>query len=426
MTKLSALALIAALLLLAGCSKQAATPVAAAEGPKRVTVPVAQATTRTVPAGFDVTGAFVAEESSDIAPHVPGRVIATPVNAGDFVRQGQVIAEFEHRDAQLRVDQAKAQLNQATAAMRQAQSRIGYGGNGAFDPSQMPEVAAANAAYQSAKAQAKLAAADANRFAALVATGDVSRSNFEKVRTQQETADAQANAARQQYEAALNGARQAWGGVEGSQAAVEAARAQLAQAEKSLADTTIRAPFDGFISDRPVAAGEHVGLANKLATIVKIGSMKLELQTPEQRASQVKTGMTVTARVAAWPDRVFTGKVTAVNPSVNPASRIFLVEARFDNPKSELRPGMFSTARIQLPGGESAVFVPRTAVQRDKTTDSFQLFTIENGVARLKVVVPGEADGDQIRIVNGLTGNETVAAGGLANLFDGVPVEAKQ
>jgi multidrug efflux pump subunit AcrA (membrane-fusion protein) len=424
MTRLYPIALLAALLVLAGCSKQSATPVAAAEA-KRVSVPTAQASTRTVPAGFDVTGAFVAEESSDIAPHVPGRVIATPVDAGDFVRQGQVIAEFEHRDAQLRVEQAKAQLNQATAAMRQAQSRIGYGGNGAFDPSLMPEVAAANAAYQSAKAQAKLAAADANRFAALVATGDVSRSNFEKIRTQQETADAQANAARQQYEAALNGARQAWGGVEGSQAAVEAARAQLAQAEKALADTTIRAPFDGFISDRPVAAGEHVGLANKLATIVKIGSMKLELQTPEQRASQVKTGMTVTARVAAWPDRLFTGKVTAVNPSINPASRIFLVEARFDNPKSELRPGMFSTARIQLPGGESAVFVPRTAVQRDKTTDSFQLFTIENGVARLKVVVPGEADGDQLRIVNGLTGNETVATGGLANLYDGVPVEAK-
>ena len=426
MTKLYPIALIIALVLLAGCSKQTATPVAAAEGPKRVSVPTAQASTRTVPAGFDVTGAFVAEESSDIAPNIPGRVIATPVDAGDFVRQGQVIAEFEHRDAQLRVDQAKAQLNQATAAMRQAQSRIGYGGNGAFDPSQMPEVAAANAAYQSAKAQAKLAAADANRFAALVATGDVSRSNFEKVRTQQETADAQANAARQQYEAALNSARQAWGGVEGSHAAVEAARAQLAQAEKALADTTIRAPFDGFIADRPVAAGEHVGLANKLATIVKIGRMKLELQTPEQRASQAKTGMTVTARVAAWPDRVFTGKVTAVNPSINPASRIFLVEARFDNPKSELRPGMFSTARIQLPGGENAVFVPRTAVQRDKTTDSYQLFTIENGVARLKVVVPGEVEGDQIRIMSGLTGNETVATAKLAELYDGGPVEARK
>jgi multidrug efflux pump subunit AcrA (membrane-fusion protein) len=420
------LALIATLIVLTGCSRPAATPVSAAEAPKRIAVPTVQPSTRTVPAGFDVTGAFAADESSDIAPLVAGRVVATPVNAGDFVRAGQTVAELDHRDAQLRVDQAKAQLAQATAAMRQAQSRIGYGGNGTFDPSQMPEVAAARAAYESAQAQAKLAAADARRFGNLVATGDVSRSNFEKVRTQQQTADAQANAARQQYEAALNGARQAWGGVEGSQAAVEAARAQLAQAEKALADTTIRAPFDGFITDRPVAAGEYVALSNKIATIVKIGSMKLELQAPEQRASQVNTGMTVNARVAAWPARVFTGKVTAVNPSVNPASRVFIVEARFDNPKAELRPGMFSTARVLLPGGENAIFVPKTAVQRDKTTDSYQLYTVENGVARMKVVVPGDVDGDSIRIVSGLAGNETVATARLADLYDGAPVEARQ
>ena len=67
--------------------------------------------------------------------------------------------------------------------------------------------------------------------------------------------------------------------------------------------------------------------------------------------------------------------------------------------------------------------MPRAAVPRDKTTDSYQLFTIENGVARLKVVVPGEADGDSIRILSGLTGNETVATGRLAELYDGVAVE---
>ena len=86
----------------------------------------------------------------------------------------------------------------------------------------------------------------------------MSRSAYEKYRTQQETAEAQANAARQQYQAALNGARQGWGGVENAQAAVDASRALFAQAEKALADTTIRAPFDGFLTARPVAAGEYV------------------------------------------------------------------------------------------------------------------------------------------------------------------------
>jgi membrane fusion protein (multidrug efflux system) len=175
-----------------------------------------------------------------------------------------------------------------------------------------------------------------------------------------------------------------------------------------------------------VAAGEYVALNNKIATVVKVGVLKLQLQTPEQRASQVKVGMPVQARVAAWPDRLFSGKVTAINPAIDPASRVFTVEARFENSGAALRPGMFATAKVMLPGGENAVFVPRTAVIRDKTTDSFQVFTIENGAARLRVVVPGETDGDSIRILNGLAGNETVATARLGELYDGAAVDVRQ
>ena len=425
MNRLLIAATLIAPVFLAGCSNSHPAAAANPAGPKTVTVSAAQAVTRTVPAGFQETGSFVADETSDIAPMVAGRVLSTPVDVGDFVKQGQVICELDHRDAQLRLDQAKASLEQATAGLRQTQSRIGFSGQGKFEPAQLPEAIAARAALESAQAQARQAAADAKRFENLVASGDVSRSAFERARTQQETAEAQANAAKQQYEAALNGARQGWGGVENAQASVEGARSQLAQAEKALADTTIHAPFDGFVTDRPVAAGEYVALSNKIATIVRIGAMKLQLQTPEQRAARGKVGMTVLARVAAYPDRDFTGRITAVNPSVDPNSRVFILEARFDNPKGELRPGMFANARVILPGGESAIFVPRTAVVRDKTTDSFQIFTIENNTARLRVVVPGEVEGDQIRVVNGLAGNETVAVTAQHELFDGAPVQVR-
>ncbi len=424
MNRLVIIPILTASLLLAGCSSGHEAVAAGPAGPKKVNVTTAQAVTRTVPASFQETGTFIADETSDIAPMVAGRVIATPANLGDFVRQGQTICELDHRDAQLRLDQARAALDQATAAVRQSQSRIGFSGQGKFDPAMLPEAIAARASLESAQAQARQAAADAKRYENLVASGDVSRSAFERARTQQETADAQVNAARQQYEATLNGARQSWGAVENSQASLEGFRAQLAQAEKGLADTTIRAPFDGFITARPVAAGEYVALSNKIATIVRIGVMKLQLQTPEQRAARGKLGMTVLARIAAYPDRDFTGKITAVNPSVDPNSRVFILEARFDNPKGELRPGMFATARVLLPGGESAVFVPRTAVVRDKTTDSFQVYTIDNNTAHLRVVVAGEVDGGQIRIVNGLNGNETVATNSQSELFDGAPVQA--
>ena len=122
-----------------------------------------------------------------------------------------------------------------------------------------------------------------------------------------------------------------------------------------------------------------MALTAKIATMVRIGTLKLQLQTPEQRALTRKVGMTVVARVAAYPDREFTGKVSAVNPRVDPNSRVFILEARFDNPDNALRPGMFSTARVMLPGGEDAIFVPRSAVVRDKTTDSIQVYAVQDG-----------------------------------------------
>lgn len=408
-------------LAIAGCASKEKVIAAGPAEKKPTVVPTAIAVARTVPADFQETGSFAADEISDVAPMVAGRVVSTPVNVGDRVKQGQVICELDHRDAQLKLDQARAQLNEATASVRQVQSRIGWSA-GTFDPKKVPEVAAAQANYESAQAQARLAAADSRRYANLVATGDVSKSAFDKVHTQQETAEAQANAARQQYEAALNSARQSYEVVSTSQASLEAVKAQLAQAEKALADTIIRAPFDGFITARPVAAGEYVALTNKIATIVKIGTLKLQLQTPEQRAAQAHLGYTVLARVAAYPGRDFEGKVSAINQSVDPGSRVFVLEAKFSNPDAALKPGMFATARVLLPGGVEALFVPKAAVIRDKTTDSNQVWVIQGGRARLRLVSVGDATDSEVRILSGLNANDVVATANQAELFDGAAV----
>ena len=94
------------LVLLSACSGQKEVAAAGAAPPKPLSVETVPAVTRTVPAAFEVTGTFAADETSDIAPLVAGRVIATPVNVGDFVKQGQVVCELDHADAQLRLDQA--------------------------------------------------------------------------------------------------------------------------------------------------------------------------------------------------------------------------------------------------------------------------------------------------------------------------------
>jgi multidrug efflux pump subunit AcrA (membrane-fusion protein) len=419
--------------LLTACGSKPAVEVKTTAAPVAVTT--ATATVRQVTADFEETGTFMAEESSQIAPVAAGRVISTPVDVGAHVSQGDVICELDPRDAQLRLDQARAQLQEATASVRQMQSRIGLSGappgtpsgtqSAAFDAQKVPEVAAARANYESAQANARMAAADAQRYASLAVTGDVSQSALQRARTQQETAEAQVNAAKQQYEAAANAARQSSEMISTSLASLDSVKAQVAQAEKSLADTKIRAPFDGFITARPVAAGEYVALTDKIATLVRIGTVKLDLETPEQRASLAHVGDNVVAKVAAFPDREFQGRVIAVNASVDPNSRAFILEAAFENHDGALKPGMFATAHVQLPGTASAVFVPKSAVLRDKTTDSNQVFAIGDGKAHLHVVALQDAGSGDVRIASGLAGGEIVATSNVGQLFDGAPVSAE-
>src|ERR1035438_1188213 len=119
-------------LFITGCGRNE-TAAASQAVPRKLTVSTTQAVIRTVAASFQETGTFNPDETSDIAPMVAGRVVATPANVGDFVKQGQIVCELAHRDAQLRLDQARAQLTEATAALRQMQSRIGWNGQAQFD-----------------------------------------------------------------------------------------------------------------------------------------------------------------------------------------------------------------------------------------------------------------------------------------------------
>jgi len=111
----------------------------AATGPaKLLKVATVRAVTRQVSSSVQVTGSFLAEESSDVAPPAAGRVIETPVDAGAFVKEGQLLAKLEDRDAQLRLQAAVASEQQAEASLRQAESRIGLAQGGKFDANSVP------------------------------------------------------------------------------------------------------------------------------------------------------------------------------------------------------------------------------------------------------------------------------------------------
>jgi len=80
---------------------------------------------------------------------------------------------------------------------------------------------------------------------------------------------------------------------------------------------------------------------------------------------------------------------------------------------------------VRLPGGVQGIFLPKQAIVRDKTTDSNQVFAIQNGKARLRVVSVGESTGDMVRIMSGIADGEVVATNNQVELFDGAPVTAE-
>ena len=388
-----------------------------------VRVVTAVATSREVAVSISSSGTFMAQEISEMAPLAAGRVLATPVDVGAWVNQGDVIARLDDRDARLRLEQAEAAQQQAQAALAQSRMRIGLGPDATFDPATVPEVQVAKAAYESAEAQAKLAAADAKRYASLVATGDVSASNYERARTQAESAQAQADAARRQYDAAVNFARLNHQGVGSAEAALASARSQTAMARKELDDTVVRAPFAGYISERHMSVGEPVNPTSKIATILRANPIRLDLQVSEMDSARIHTGMTVLARAAARPEREFAGKVTVLSPAVDPSSRAMTIRAEFPNPSLELRPGMSATAQVLLPHGEQGIFVPATAVLTDSGSNASRVFVIEKGRASVRVVQAGRTENGTTRIVTGLGSGTVVASSNLPDLYDGAPVE---
>jgi multidrug efflux pump subunit AcrA (membrane-fusion protein) len=390
-----------------------------------VAVTTARAESREVPSYVQATGSLVAEETSDVASQASGQVVSTPVNVGAFVRQGDVVARLNDRDARLRLQQAQAGVGQAVAAVRQAEARLGLQPGGSFQASAIPEVRAAGSNLEEAQAQLRLAEANEKRYRALVETGDVAMATYDQYRTARDTARAQVNAARQQLEVVINTARQSNQAVQSAMAAVESARAQVAIAQKAVADAVIRAPYAGYISNRPVAVGEYITPASIVATVLRTNPIKLQLLVPEADAPHLSPGMGVSLEVDAFRDRKFAGSISAINPAIDPASRSATVEALVQNPDNSLRSGMFATARIAREGGNRAVYVPRAAVLNDPNTQSYRVFVIQGDTAKLRVVQIGPEEGEMIQILSGVEPDEVVATNNTQQLFEGARVRVE-
>lgn len=387
-----------------------------------IPVTLGKSESRQVAAVLLATGSLVADETSDIAPKVAGKMANISVNVGQYVSQGAVIAKIDDTNARLALATAKASVKQAEAAIRQAEARLGLDKNGAFNASTIPEVRAANANYQQALAELKQAENNEQRYRELLESGDVAMMTYEQYRTARDTARAKANNAKDLLDVAVNTAKQNNQAIASARAAFESAQTQVATAEQNIADTVIKAPFAGYISARPTAVGEYVTSASNIATILRTNPMKINIQVAEADVPSVVVGRSVSLQVDAYKDRNFAATVSAINPSVDTSSRSAVIEALVENGDNALRAGMFATVKITRSGGSTGIFVPKAAVYNDRTTQSFRLFVIQDGVAKLKVVQLGTEENGYVQILSGVDADENIALSNVDLLFEGAKV----
>src|SRR5499427_4695256 len=340
-----------------------------------------------------VTGTLNAEEQADVAAETAGRVIATPVERGTAVVQGAELVKLSPIETE-------ASVKEAEANAAQIEARLALGANGTYDVTKVPEVANARANYD-------LASAEFGRIEKLLAERVVSQSEYDQRKTQVE-------AARQQYESAKNAAEQQY-------QALQASRARVTLARKALADTTVRAPFAGLVAQRMVSTGDYVTRGMKVAEVVRITPLRIELTVPEQFVASVGMGQPVSFSVDAFPGRLFEGKVRYVSPALRAEQRALTVEAVVPNSDAQLKPGMFATAQIQQNKKDVGVLVPASAVRVISGTG--RVFVVNGDRAEERVVATGQKVDPLVEIVTGLKAGERVATENVNQLVDGVKVK---
>jgi len=379
---------------------------AAAAQPESVEVSTAPAVGRSLPRHIEATGSLAADVSTDVAPTVGGKVVGVGFDLGSYVRQGQALVRLDAGDAQLRLEQAQAALQQSLSSVRQAEARINLRPDQPFEPTRVAEV-------QGSKAALDLAEKQLARFERLLESGDVSRAAYDQQRAQRDQL-------REQYNSALAQARQSYAAVQTARAAAGAARVQVEQARKGVRDVVVSAPISGFVAEKSADLGEYVSTASKVATIVRTDPLRARIDIPEQEIAQVAVGRPVSVAVSAYPDRNFAGRVVRVSPNVSAASRTLTVEAEVSNPEGLLKPGQFATVRVQLPVSDPAVLVPLRAVRTEGTTS--RVFVVRGGVVEERLVALGRREGDLVEVRGDLAADELVATSNLELLSDGTPV----
>ena len=206
-------------------------------------------------------------------------------------------------------------------------------------------------------------------------------------------------------------------------------KAQVAQQQAIVNYNSIRAPFSGRLGIRRVDLGQYIAPGAPIVTLQQLDPIFVDFYLPQQALAKIRVGQAVTARVDTYPDVEFTGKVMAIDPLVNTASRNVQVRATFGNSDEKLLPGMFATIDIEVGAPTDYVTLPKTAIYYNSYGDiAYVIEKSKSGasgqeeVAHQVFVKTGQTRGDQVAVLDGIKPGDVVVTMGQNKLHNGSPV----
>ena len=372
--------LLVVAMMASACGHEAVRPESAAAS-QPIAVHTASASIQQWPGTYEATGAVRARTAATLSSKVTGYVQQITVQAGDHVRAGQLLITLEARDLD-------ANYRRAEIARAEVQSSI----------------PAADFEITGAKSNLDLAQTTFQRVEDLAAKKSITTQEYDE-------AAARLKAAQSNYDVARS-----------RRAQIDARLAQAGQEIRTAAITRdyakIAAPFDGVVTAKTVDPGTLATPGAPLLTIEQDGAYRLEASVDESKVPAIRLGQTVEVTLDAL-DRKVNARVSEIIPSVDAASRTYLV--KIDLPvMAQLRSGMFGRACFAL-ASRQVLTIPASAVTERGQLQS--VFVAENGSARARLVTLGQRGKDVVEVLSGLADGEKVIAPVTADLRDGAVIQ---
>jgi multidrug efflux pump subunit AcrA (membrane-fusion protein) len=388
-------AAIAVAVAAAGCARN---ETAQARGRETAAKQVSTETVRqeTVKRSVEVVGTLAAVDQVTISSEAEGKVSRILADLGDRVTAGQALIQIDNEKQQYNFDQQKAALARTLAQY------------GAPDPQHLPEIEK-TPDVQKASADLQQAKQSYDRASELFKKTLVPRQTLDDAETALQSKKAS-------YESALQNAKNL-------RASIQASEASMKLADRQFRDTLIRAPFDGYVEKRLVNLGELVKAQMPVMAVVRLDPLKVIGEIPEKMGPWIKEGQAVELHVDAYPDQVFTGKVSRISPAVNTATRAFSFEALVPNKSAQLKPGTFARVHIESGKTDTVVTVSNASLQYRYGVN--RAFVIEGDKLSARELKVGDRVGDRIEVLSGLKAGDRVAVTDIEKLADGAKVSVK-